>query len=143
MKERQEWPFPTLLAPEPLLVNTCQPTVQCSAPRGWQPWVGWALSLPQLVLPSPPPRILCLAWRKALLSSAGPHPEHLEHLCRVCGLQFPLPCLGAGTEGCIVEVRPFLFLASRSPQDFSRAQILAFLKAILWLSSFWDSQNAH
>lgn len=33
MEERQEWPLPTLLAPEPLLVNTCQPTVQRS-PEG-------------------------------------------------------------------------------------------------------------
>lgn len=84
MEEKQEWPLPMLLAPEPPLVNACQPTF--SAPlRDWQPWVGWALSLPQPVHPSLPPRSLCPAWRKALLSSAAPRPKHLELLCRVCG----------------------------------------------------------
>lgn len=89
MGEKQEWPLPMLLTPEQPLVNACQPTVQC-CPRGWQPWVGWVLSLSQPVLPFPPRRNLCLAWRKALLSSAAPRPEHLELLYRVCGLWFPL-----------------------------------------------------
>lgn len=41
------------------------------------------------------------------------------------------------------KTRPLLSLFSRSPGDFSRAQILAFLMAVLRLSFSWDSQGAH
>lgn len=90
MGERQEWPIPMLLAPEPPLVNACQPTVRCTS-NGLATLGGVGSVSASASPPLPTPRSLCLAWRKALLSSAAPRPEHLELLCRVCGLRFPLP----------------------------------------------------
>lgn len=86
MEERQEWPLLMPQAPEPPLVNACQLSAVLPL-RCWQSW--WAGLC--LCLGLPPSRSLCPAWRKALLSSAAPRPEHLGLFLRVCGLQFALP----------------------------------------------------
>lgn len=97
-----------------------------------------------LHLSLPPSRSQCPAWRKALLSSAAPHPEHLELLLRMCGLLFSLPELEQGErdgheppvreKGAVWDMRPghHLFCSyHQEPGAFSRAQILALLRAVL------------
>lgn len=72
MGEKQEWPPPMLLTPEQPLVNACQPTVQ-SCPRGWQPWVGWVLSVSASPsLPTPQEPVPSLEKGSIVLSCAPP-----------------------------------------------------------------------
>lgn len=41
--------------PQSLLLSMPVNPLCGAPPKGWQPWVGWVLSLPQPVLPCPPP----------------------------------------------------------------------------------------